>query len=119
MISRHRLRLVIALLLPLMVLRGLLPAGYMADVRNGELRIVMCSAGLAVLGDDHGKHPQGSTDCPFALAHAAVIAPPLQPLLALLAPAPALRFTSFAGAVLPPSTGPPRTTLVRGPPALS
>jgi len=114
------LHLVIALLLPLMVLRGLLPAGYMAGTQDGQLRIVMCSGGLAAPVDDHGRHPApGTTDCPFALAHVTGIAPPVQPVLALLAPPPAIPFVSFTSALLPPATGPPRIATVRGPPVLS
>ena len=78
--TRRRIRFLIALLLPLMVLRALLPAGYMPVAGNDGLRIVMCSAGLATTttGDatDRGDHPglAGGEGCVFA--HAAVAAPP-------------------------------------------
>jgi len=78
--TRRRLNFIIALLLPLMLLRGLLPPGYMASARNGELRITMCSEGIYVAGaklfkeqPTSNKHqPSDSGSCPFAsaVAHA-------------------------------------------------
>jgi hypothetical protein len=78
------MHLVIALLLPLMVLRAMLPAGYMPVAENGTLRIAMCSDGFQPAATDHsgdqqsgsGDHqlPSGSGDCPFA--NAAMNAPP-------------------------------------------
>jgi len=41
-----------------MVLRALLPAGYMPVAADGELRIVMCSAGLELIGDHGRNHGQ-------------------------------------------------------------
>jgi hypothetical protein len=76
-ISRRHLHLVIALLLPLMVLRAMLPAGYMPVAENGTLRIAMCSDGFQPAATDQsGDHqlPSNSGDCPFA--NAAVNAPP-------------------------------------------
>jgi hypothetical protein len=90
----------------------------MAVAEHGELRIAMCSGGLASPVDDHGKHPAGGTDCPFALAHAGA-APPSQQVLALLEPPPAVGLLSLTIASRPPATGPPRTVAVRGPPLLS
>jgi hypothetical protein len=116
-IDRRHLHLVIALLLPLMVLRGLLPAGFMPAVRNGELRITMCSDGLQT-GTRTPQHPdQHIRDdaCPFAVA--ATLAPP---------PAvEALRFTvESAHSTQPPAlrsrpAQPPRRPAARGPPAFS
>jgi hypothetical protein len=120
-ISRRRIRHVIALLLPLMVLRALLPAGFMPVAEHGELRMVMCSAGLALPGTDHsGKGTQdhtGSDSCPFA--HAAASAPPTQHVVAITEPLREVRFLSLAIDTLPPATGPPRTAAARAPPALS
>ncbi len=121
--NRRRLHFVIALLLPLMALRAMLPAGYMLDAGQGGLRIVMCSEGLqaAPLGDNsdqssngHGQRDSGS--CPFA--HAAVSAPPpsASPSIAMV------RFD--AGRI--PAIAPPTRSLslirvqsARGPPSIS
>jgi hypothetical protein len=122
--SRRRLHLVIALLLPFMALRGFLPAGYMPRAEGGELRIVMCSAGLALPaggGHDDGDRrlPGHGTDCPFALAQAGGIAPPSPHGLVQVAPPRIIRLQSLTTDSLPPATGPPRRATVRGPPALS
>lgn len=74
---RRRLHLLIALLLPLMVVRGLLPAGFMPVAQGGELRMALCSDGLQLPSDGQtsGDHAPGSGgDCLFA--HAATSAPP-------------------------------------------
>lgn len=114
-VTSRRLHLVIALMLPIMMMRGLLPAGYMAVADHGELRIALCSGGLAPPVGDHDKHPAGSSDCPFALAHAS-FAPPVQPVLALAGLPPVAEGVSFTSASRPPATGPPRSVSVRGPP---
>jgi hypothetical protein len=72
------MRLVIALLLPLMVLRAMLPPGYMPVTANGSLHIAMCSEGLYPAATDQSggqhtgsgdhKQPSSSGDCPFANA---------------------------------------------------
>jgi hypothetical protein len=121
-LTRRRLHLVIALLLPLMALRSLLPAGYMTVAEHGTLRIVMCSAGLALSADagksstDH-QLPGDSGTCSFA--HAAVSAPPVQHVVTLLDPPRELLFVSRSVDTLPPATGPPRMAAARAPPALS
>ena len=119
MISRRNLRLLIALMLPLMVLRGLLPTGYMAAAEGGKLRIVMCSAGL-VAGDkspDTGTGDHTVTDPGHCLfAHAATLAPPAQAVLTVATTV--LHYWSSADfRTLPPATGPPRTAAARAPPA--
>lgn len=117
-ICSRRLHPVIALMLPIMVLHAMLPVGYMTVADQGQLRIVMCSGGLAPAIDDHGRQPtRSTTDCLFALAHATGAAPPVQPPLAPLEPPPAVQILSLAATQLPPAAGPPRTTAVRGPPA--
>jgi hypothetical protein len=80
--SRSRKQLLVLLLLPLLALKALLPAGYMLSPEDGRLRVVMCSQGLAALttpaheGDDA---PAGDMPvCGYAIA--AVAAPP--PVLA-------------------------------------
>lgn len=126
LISRRRLHLVLTLLLPLMALRALLPAGYMPVSENGELRVVMCSQGLMQPGDpaDNGNDrgdghqlPPNAGECPFA--HAMVAAPPVAATLGIAVPAPVLLFVSRTDGQLPPATGPPRRTPARAPPAFS
>jgi hypothetical protein len=78
MFARRHLHWIIALLLPLMVVRGLLPAGYMPVAERGEIRMALCSGGLQLPGGagDSGDHrlPGGNGDCLFA--HSAASAPP-------------------------------------------
>ncbi len=119
MITRRRLELVVLLMLPLLLLRGLLPAGYMVDTQQGELRVVMCSDGLLPpaadgLGDN-GHAVSDSADCPFALSAAS--APPVQFVTGVVQPVLEARFISLAAAQLPPATGPPRLSAARAPPA--
>lgn len=122
--TRRRLDLIIALLLPLMVLRALLPAGYMPVAEDGELRIVMCSDGLvpaAASSADDGstqhKLPPNAGDCPFA--HAAIDAPAVVVVITAVA-APVLPgLIAGRQSNLPLATGPPRHHSARGPPALS
>lgn len=118
MITRRRKDLLLALLLPLMVLRALLPAGYMPVAEGGELRIVMCSDGLQTdAGDtDNQPAPHGGDDCPFA--HAAVHAPPVATIVVADAPH-AHQPVSSLNVELPLTTGPPRQHGARAPPALS
>lgn len=118
MIHRRTMRLVLALLLPLVVLRALLPPGTMPVADQGQLRIVMCSAGLAQPGDDGNRElPPNAGDCPFA--HAVTFAPPVQTVVAVAPPPRLVRFLSFDSSTLPPATGPPRAARARAPPALS
>jgi hypothetical protein len=107
-----------------MVLRALLPAGYIPAAQDGALRIVMCSVGLALpTGDndhnsgDGNQLPSVSEDCPFA--HASLSTPPIQFMSASIERPRDARFDSSTADSLPPSTGPPRTTAARAPPALS
>jgi hypothetical protein len=119
LITRRRLNLLIALLLPLMVLRGLLPAGYMPVARGGVITMALCSDGLPLPhpagGADHPLPGSGGSDCPYA--HATASAPP--PAFVTL------RATEFrpAGSVALhsaqlPALVIPRAQSSRGPPAL-
>jgi len=116
MISRRRIRGWIALLLPLMLLRALLPAGYMPVAAQDGLHIVMCSDGLAERTDtapgNHSQTPDGS-HCVFA--HAATFAPPLAEA-GFLAAAPIAFFTGVDPVSEGAATGPPRLHSARGPP---
>jgi hypothetical protein len=123
--TRRRLHSAITLLLPLMVLRALLPSGYMPVVEGGALRIAMCSDGLYAADaqqkqgqtPDSGHNlPSDSATCPFA--HAAVNAAP--PAVSPIN----LRIDSEVGIVHPEAV-PTRTASVvrvqsaRGPPSSS
>lgn len=106
-----------------MLLRGLLPAGYMVSAQQGEARIVMCADGLRAATGDHAGtdngHPDlsGTGDCPFA--QAMFHAPPVQSVAAVMAPAGEVHCISSAAEELPPATGPPRQRAARAPPAFS
>jgi hypothetical protein len=73
------------LLLPLLALRGLVPAGYMIDVTERGLSLVVCESGIykdAVPHNDgehhHEKNSHGGHDhsiCPFAVAALGAPAP--------------------------------------------
>ena len=123
---RHRTTR-LQLLLPLlfvMVLRGLLPSGFMPVVdAQGQLRVALCSDGLGAWAQpaatEGAATPAPAADpdhqpCPFSAA--AVATPP--PALTLLLPAYALLATAAAAPVsvaLPAPT--PRVQTARGPPA--
>lgn len=116
--TRSRMHLLSALLLPALLLRALLPAGFMLEAHDEQLRIVLCSDGLeAPLDGGKGKGgpaPGDSGDCPFA--HLPGSAPP--PSLAeRRLPAPPLLYLWPAGeSIRPGSEGPPRATAARAPP---
>jgi hypothetical protein len=124
-ISRRHMHLVIALLLPLMVLRVMLPNGYMPVAGNGTLRIAMCSDGLYPAATDQvieqapgGAHdlPADSGNCVFA--NAAVHAPPPAITQSIVT-------TLFDAGIIPASAAPThaasivRVQSARGPPSLS
>ncbi len=75
----------IALLLPVLALRALLPAGFMPVAEASGFRIVLCSAGLQS-GDASSSGGVGwpnDNDCPFAQGLAS--GPPSVPLALALA----------------------------------
>lgn len=123
-ISRRHMHLVIALLLPLMVLRAMLPPGYMPVAENGTLRIALCSDGIYPAADNSSDkstgsgHEQPSTSGSCAFANAAASAPPPAALQSVVA------IEVNAGTV-PASTAPTRSASIvrvqsaRGPPSLS
>jgi len=129
-ISRRHLRRLIVLLLPLLALRALVPAGYMLSSGSGELLLVLCDGGLtgwdthAMSGHhehaphhhDHGhdRMPSAGEHCPFA--HAPFNAPPPRMLVMASVPTPVFRFLPRSIDQLPPTTGPPRETSARAPP---
>jgi hypothetical protein len=118
------MHLVIALLLPLMVLRAMLPAGYMPVAENGTLRIAMCSDGIYRAATDHNSdksgsgHEQSSASGSCAFANAVVSAPPPAALQFIVA-------IAVDAGTIPASTAPTRPASIvrvqsaRGPPSLS
>jgi hypothetical protein len=114
-------------LLPLLLLRALIPAGFMPAVGAGSLALVFCepaalAAGAHAAAHHHGHGDTGhsghlaSAECPFAQSAAPALPtlaalPPAQPLVAHVAA------TTHAQSILP--AAPPRHTAARGPPALS
>ncbi len=120
MLTRRLKRLTIALLLPLLALRGMLPAGYMPVAEQGELRIVMCSAGLAAWEtqpeDGAGRQlPPNAGQCAFAQSAAA---PPVIALQPVAAPS-LITFAATPRAIFVAPWVPAHTPPARGPPALS
>jgi hypothetical protein len=129
------------LLLPLLLLRGMVPAGFMVDVSQGKVAIVVCpghiltqspvsgadSANLsatdfgAVDHEHHGpmeRREQSSSQlCPFAATAAAAPPPSFTPQLAAVVPAIAVTFEiSSEPATL---AGPARSQQSRAPPYFS
>jgi hypothetical protein len=117
-VNATRRRLLIALLLPVLALRVLLPGGFMPVVEAGELRIVMCAEGLQLPAGD-GGHPATEDGGVCAFAHASFNAPPMQPMALVALPALEFGSISFLDSNLPATTGPPRTAAARAPPLIS
>lgn len=111
--TRSRRHLLIALLLPLLALRAMLPAGYMADTHAGDFRLVMCADGLLLPDTGEDSHDEDSGLCLFAQAAQAAVpaAPFVMPAAAPVAPS-----LVDISHLLAPTTGPPRTDRARGPP---
>lgn len=119
MIARRHIRLLVALLLPLMVLRGLLPEGYMPVAEHGQLRMALCSDGVQPIPDgEPGSHTRRAprTDCSFALA--ASLAPPATPTV-FVPPAPAAGPAHQSASQRLRAEPPSRYKSARGPPAFS
>lgn len=114
--SRARLHCIVALLLPLLALKALLPPGYMPSAGDGQLRIVMCSAGLAAItGGGHGEDAPPGDPAPCAFAIAGVVAPP--PFLAATwLPLREAALPLAAPATSRPDAPPRRYQAPRGPP---
>jgi hypothetical protein len=119
------------LLLPFLLVRGLVPAGFMIDASSGSLSIVMCGgegplnvtalaehSGHAMHhahhGNDHEKH-KGSI-CPFAIAGSSATFASIPSLPVDIEPVRtrAADVTAFHGLY-----GPSRTQQSRAPPFLS
>src|SRR5262245_57272805 len=108
--TRRRLQLVLALLLPLLALRALLPVGYMPVADAHGLHLTLCNPdrtggtmphhdtahhdaahhGSGHQDPSHHGHPGSHSDCPFA--HAAFNAPPPHVVSDVIEPAPEIAF---------------------------
>jgi hypothetical protein len=92
--KRQIRRIALALLLPALMFRAAIPAGYMPVASAGQPTLVMCSAVHVASHDSADKHDPDSTrtnlPCVFAASSAA---PPVDPAGALV----------IAGSVLPAS----------------
>jgi hypothetical protein len=119
------MHLVIALLLPLMVLRAMLPTGYMPVAENGAFRIALCSDGIYPTATDHSSdestgsgHEQSSTSGSCAFANSAAGAPPPAALQSIVA-------IEIDAGTIPASAAPTRSASIvrvqsaRGPPSIS
>jgi Protein of unknown function (DUF2946) len=120
--SRAR-RWCVQALLPLLLLRALVPVGFMPAIGTASLGLVFCEP-QAHAGHHHhagaeGSHPGGHAkyaDCPYAQsASPALLADVHEPVLA-----PAIvAIASTACDHLAPRAPPPRHRAPRGPPILS
>jgi hypothetical protein len=123
-ITRRLKRTLIALLLPLLVLRAMLPAGYMPVADASGLRIVMCSEGLAPpaastadAGTTRHELPPNAGQCPFA--HSGDSAPALAAATADFTPAFWVHAVSITTASPAIGQAPRHAHQVRGPPVFS
>ncbi len=123
MIGSRRLRLIclVALVAPVLALRALIPAGFMAASVDGAWQIVLCQPEL-MAGAHHHHHGQdsGSTvvdpTCPYAQSAGPALMPTLPALPAPAALHRAEQVLAITQTRL--SFGPPRQQSPRGPPAL-
>lgn len=113
---RRKLRL-FAYVLPFLVARALLPAGFMPTVQGGELQLAFCGFSFAApaQGDDHSGPDPTAGDHACTFAQPAFAALPVLP--AELPPDLTPRIAPFSPAQFIAKTGPPRTAGSRAPPA--
>jgi hypothetical protein len=109
----------VLLVLTMLVVRALVPAGYMLATDEGHARIVLCDAGIARFhheGHHHpgGGHTHGDPTCPYAQS-AGPAPPPVLPVVdATAAAAYYLLPASLAQLATP--FGPARRNSPRAPP---
>ncbi len=118
-------------LLGLLALRALVPAGFMLGTVDGHLGFVVCEAGLATdhpmhhAGMHHaGMHHEGmpghsgahDSDCPYAQSAGAAPLPTLPWLAGALVPGALVALSESQQA--PALSGPTREPASRGPPLL-
>jgi hypothetical protein len=103
--------------LPFVLARLLLPAGFMPTLQDGELRLAFCGvvATAPADGDTAAADPHpldGNDHCPFAQPTLAMlpVLPAAAPAVPLVLPAPA------TPVYFQPTTGPPRAFGSRAPP---
>lgn len=134
---RHCLKLLSLWILPLLLARALIPAGFMLSVEAGQLQLMFCPAGVSQpLGSQpqaHAQHHQGmhhgsapdsaatshaqdNAPCPFSLVASAT--PTHVPYLADATGSPSDERFEFLSA---PTfrVGPLRADRIRGPPSLA
>ena len=121
---RTRLLCLIAFVLPVLLLRAAIPAGFMAASIDGTLQIVLCQPGLMAGGHHHHQHLDSTPSpsdvdptCPYAQSAGPALMPTLPVLPAVatlhrLEPTAATTQTQLA-------YGPPRQQSPRGPPTLA
>ena len=104
--------------LPFVLARLLLPAGFMPALQDGELRLAFCGVVASATPDagtaNADPHPlDGNDHCPFAAPALAMlpVLPAVPPAVPLVLPPPA------APVYFQPTTGPPRAFGSRAPPA--
>lgn len=138
---RHHLKLLSLWILPLLVLRALIPTGFMLSAHAGQLQLMFCPSGVvqpltsseAMQHHAHADHHQGmhhgdgadqsspshdddNAPCPFSLVASATVCD--IPYLVGAADAP--RDERFAYLSAPTfRIGPVRTDRIRGPPSLA
>ncbi|WP_116812624.1 hypothetical protein [Steroidobacter cummioxidans] len=137
---RHHLNLLSLWILPLLVLRALIPTGFMLSAHAGELQLMFCPSGVVQpLGSSkmvqqhaHAEHHQGmhhdgadqsspshdidNAPCPFSLVASAAVCD--IPHLVGVAEVPRdERFTYLSAPTF--RVGPVRTDRIRGPPSLA
>ena len=110
-----------AVLLAALLLRALVPAGFMPAVGAGSLALVFCEPGALVQHAHHAGHAGHgghgvASECPFAQS-----AGPALPTLALAPPAhpPSIHVPALGREPATQSDAPLRHAAARGPPALS
>ena len=127
MLKSRRIRLLclVAFVLPVLLLRAAIPAGFMAASVDGTWQIVLCQPQM-MAGGHHHHHHAGMQDpmpsdvdptCPYAQSAGPTLMPtlPLLPTVAVmhrLQPQPAATQTRL-------TPGPARQQFPRGPPSLA
>jgi hypothetical protein len=114
--TRHRAQFWMLWLLPLLVMRLLLPTGVMPAHSTHGFALVLCSVQHLRSAPQPG-HAHAEALCPFAAA--ASVAPPAAPIQPALPLAPARQSQIACSAQCSGQSGTARTQLARAPPSLS
>ena len=128
MLKSRRIRLLClaAFVLPVLLLRAAIPAGFMAASVDGTWQIVLCEPEMMAGGHHHHHHHAGTQDsmpsdmdptCPYAQSAGPALMPTL-PLLPTVAVMHRLQLQT-AAAQTRLTFGPPRQQFPRGPPPLA